>query len=735
MKRLTRSVCLSLAVSAPATAQWSSSPPTSAGTQWPSPPSSSTIAARPYSGWSSFSQQTLTPEFLTQANMEAQSDTMRSSGLQAHGYDYINVDSGWMGGFDEFGRPIPNLMTFPDIKAMYDHIHANGQKGGIYWIPGVEEPAVAANYPIMGTPYHIRDILAEPYRAGNSFGGDGTSPYHYKIDFSKPGAQEYMDSVVALFASWGVDFIKLDAVTPGSYSDDLRIDNRADVAAWSRAIAKTGRPIWFTVSWQLSKDYLDVWQRFSNARRIDDDVECEGRCATLTNWPRSYKRFRDLPNWQDTAGPFTGWNDLDALDIVNGSIDGLTTSEKMSTFSIWAMANSPMYLGGDLTKLTEPDRRIVTNDEALRLARSGRPGREKIGGDHPVWVSDQGGGVFYVAFFNMNDTPEIASFNWGDVGLVGALVSQDVWTGAWSGASFGTYTTRLEGHGVRLLKVWAAATPAPRAIASYEAESATLAGGAAAASCLQCSGGTKVGGLSVNPASTVRFADVRVARAGGYLMQVDSLTQGLRSFHYTVNDGPARTFNAGGGSFASPSSNRLPVCLKAGVNTISFSNATSYGPDLDRIVILGDGRSRLPTATTFEAENATLGAGVTAGFSNFASGLSKAGNVGGALGREVTFANVVVPATGDYQLEVDYMTNGPRSFQVSINGARARAFTVTGSSFDDPAVAMYKVRLKAGTNVIRFGNDAAPAPDLDRIVIAPWIGERAMTASTTQPCG
>ena len=196
---------------------------------------------RPYLGWSTFSEQTINGSFLTQANIQTQSDALKASGLQPHGFNYINIDSGWQGSFDANGRPIPNTSTFPDITALVQHIHQNGQKAGIYWIPGVEYPAVVANSPILGTPYHIQDILTVPYTAGNAFGGPGTSPYHYKIDFTKPGAQEYMNSVVALFASWGIDFIKLDGVTPGSDSNGLSIDNRADVAAWSKAIALSGR--------------------------------------------------------------------------------------------------------------------------------------------------------------------------------------------------------------------------------------------------------------------------------------------------------------------------------------------------------------------------------------------------------------------------------------------------------------------------------------------------------------
>ena len=52
------------------------------------------VGQRPYLGWSSFSQQTIDGSFLTQANMIAQSDALASSGIEAHGFRYINIDSG-----------------------------------------------------------------------------------------------------------------------------------------------------------------------------------------------------------------------------------------------------------------------------------------------------------------------------------------------------------------------------------------------------------------------------------------------------------------------------------------------------------------------------------------------------------------------------------------------------------------------------------------------------------------
>jgi hypothetical protein len=679
------------------------------------------VGQKPYLGWSTFSEQTINGSFLTQANITAQSDALASSGIQAHGFRYINIDSGWMGSFDGNGRPIPSTTTFPDIKALIDHIHQNGQKAGIYWIPGVEQPAVQANYPILGTQYHIQDILTVPYTAGNAFGGPGTSPYHYKIDFTKPGAQDYMNSVVALFASWGVDFIKLDGVTPGSYSDGLAIDNRLDVAAWSKAIAASGRPIWLTISWAIDQDYLADFEPYQNARRIEDDIECEGRCATLTDWQRIYQRFRDLPGWQNSASPSLGWNDMDSLDIGDGTLDGLTNNEKRTAVSLWAMANVPMYLGGDLTKIDSFGKQLVSNDEVVAVNQSGQPAKQVLGGDLPVWVSSLGNHTYYVALFNLNATPSVVHLPWNLLGVTGASQMRDLWNHQNLGPSALTYSTVLQGHDVRLLKVVTYGQAAPMPSTSYEAESAILGGSAVIADCTPCSGGAKVGGLGLGANNNVTFNNVYVPRAGVYLMQVDSMTQGLRSYLYNVNGGPFHTLNSGGGSFFIPASTIVPVQLQKGVNTIQFGNPTSYPPDLDRIVIRGNGDAPAPSATVYEAEAATLSGTVTAGFSNYSSGLSKAGNIGGGAGNAVTFSNVTVPSNGVYQLEIDYATSGPRSYFLTINDGTSQELDLNGSTFDEPTYTVLNVALHAGTNTLRFDNSTGYAPDLDRIVVAPTI--------------
>lgn len=681
----------------------------------------SSVGQRPYFGWSTFSEQTINSSFLTQSNIAAESDAMAASGLQQHGFQYINIDSGWMGSFDANGRPIPNTATFPNIQALIAHIHKNGQKAGIYWIPGVEYPAVAANYPILGTPYHIQDILTVPYTAGNAFGGPGTSPFHYKIDYTKPGAQEYTNSVVALFASWGVDLIKLDGVTPGSDSYGLSIDNRNDVAAWSKAITASGRPIWLTISWDLDEDYLNVWQQHANARRIDQDVECEGDCSKLTNWPRIYERFRDLVGWENAAGPSVGWNDLDSLELADGALDGLTNDEKQSALGLWTLANAPIILGGDLHNLDAFGKQLLTNDEVLAIDQTGKPAKQVLDGDIEVWVTNLGGGSYYVGIFNMNAAVTKAFIPWSLLGFTKAVQVRDLWAHRNLGSVSNGFSTVLNGHGSQLLKVSGIGRPAASPTTSYEAASAVLGGSASVASCPACSDGEKVGDLGLGANNTVSFNNVYAPAAGEYMMEVDSMTIGLRSYLYSVNAGPYQTLNCSGGSFLLPARTTVPVHLEKGMNTVTFGNPVSYPPDLDRIVISGNGDFPVPTTTSYEAEVATLNGSAAGVFSNYSSGLAKAGNIGGGAANTVTFSNITVPADGTYQLEIDYQTSGPRSFFMSVNGAAATELDLNGDTFNDPTPAVIPVNLRAGSNSIQFGNPSGYAPDLDRIVVAPLI--------------
>jgi alpha-galactosidase len=668
------------------------------------------LGRTPYRGYSTFSQQTIASNVMNEQNILAQSDAMRSSGLGAHGFQYINLDAGWNDGEDGYGRPLFNPATFPTFIAMIQHIHANGQKVGIYLNPGISKTAVQQNLPIYGTKYHALDVVAMPITGANVFNDAD------KIDYTKPGAQAYINSMIDLFASWGIDFIKLDAVSPGSYSDNLNINTIPDVQALSQAIAQSGAKIWLTVSWAIDEDYLSDWQQYSNARRIEGDVECEGDCPNLTEWQRVLVRFYDLIGWENAAGPKLGWNDLDSLEVGN-TTDGITETEQQTAMTLWSLGNAPLYLGGDLTKLTPFGLKLLTNDEVLGVQRSGHPAKQVNGGFTPVWVSDLGDGSYYVGIFNLNAFATRVQVNWKDLGFAGASEIRDLWNHVELEDCSGAFSDVLPGHGARLLRVKAFGKAPTVPAQIYGAQMATLFGNAQLATCSTCASGNKLTYLGIGAANYAVF-NVNVQRAGVYRMEVDSMTLGTRSFIINVNNGPGITLNLSGGSGNLPFATTIPVQLKAGANTIQFGNPVSYPPDMDRIIISGDGSEPYPDFTVYEAEYATLAgqAATSAGFCGVCSGLAAVGNLGGSS--TVTFENVTVAVAGTYLMEVDYMTQGQRSFFVSIDGNPAQELDLNGYSFGTPTSTLVPVKLHAGSNQIEFSNPNGAAPNLDSIVIS-----------------
>jgi len=387
------------------------------------------------------SEYTIT--WLNAANTRKQADILRKV-LGPYGYNYVNVDSGWCGGFDKYGRPIDDLKRFPGgMAALAKYVHHNGQKLGIYWIPGIQHSQWDANPPILGTKYHIRDIVAQPISAGNAFG-----EWHNKIDFSKPGAQEYIDSVIKLWASWGIDYLKMDGVGPGSDSD---VDSRDNIAAYSKAIKKCGRPIWFELSWRLDHKYVDFWQKNSNGWRVNDDVD--SLTHNISGWSQIQIRFAEAPQWSEDAGPGKGWNDFDAAPVGDGELDGLTDDERRTCMTLWAIECSPLFIGDDLAKLDSFGIKLLTNREVIAVNQAGRPAIQMVGGSHQVWRTDNGDGTVTVALFNLGNNAAHVSVNLDFLGYSGNQPVHDLWSHEDLGMAHGVFAADLSPHACRLVRI------------------------------------------------------------------------------------------------------------------------------------------------------------------------------------------------------------------------------------------------------------------------------------------
>jgi hypothetical protein len=322
-----------------------------------------------------------------------------------------------------------------------------------------------------------------------------------------------------------------------------------------------------------------------------------------------------------------------------------------------------------------------------------------------------------VGIFNLNAFATRVQVDWKDLGFASASQMRDLWSHADLGASAGTFSDVLPGHGARLLRVTACGKVPTAPVQTYGAQTATVYGNAQLSQCSTCASGYKLTYLGIGAANYAVF-NVNAARAGTYRLEVDSMTTGTRSFIINVNSGPDLTLNLSGGSGNLPFPTTIPVQLKAGANTIQFGNPVSYPPDIDLIRISGDGTEPYPNFTVYEAEYATLAgqAAASAGFCGACSGLAAVGNLGGTS--TVTFENVNVPVAGTYLMEVDYMTQGQRSFFVSINGNSAQELDLNGYSFGTPTNTLVPVTLHAGSNQIEFSNPNGAAPNLDSIVIS-----------------
>ena len=86
-------------------------------------------------------------------------------------------------------------------------------------------------------------------------------------------------------------------------------------------------------------------------------------------------------------------------------------------------------------------------------------------------------------------------------------------------------------------------------------------------------------------------------------------------------------------------------------------------------------------------------------------------------GNELTLNGITVGEAGNYTLQIDYILEGERGLWLSVNGGDPMGLSLKGTSWNVPSTAHVNVALRAGPNSVRFFNDRAYAPDLDRIVI------------------
>jgi hypothetical protein len=464
------------------------------------------VGMRPVLGWSSWSSFRGNA---SAAKDEAVARAMVSSGLAKLGYRYINQDDGWYecpGGLgssgsnparhgaptvDRWGIWIPNS-RFPaqgstnGIEALADYVHGLGLKFGIYVTPGISAEAVAKKTPVeqtiggrlTGRPsgYTADQIATNNPEQNYDCGGSGSNAGGMVgLNFSSPGAQMFVNSWADTLASWGVDFVKLDGIR---YPVDV-----PEIKAWSLALRQTGRPIDFDVTEGYTVELAPTLERYATQWEEGEDIECYScdkgvdnndsfpltDAFPLTVWTDSSEqaslgggpskvvsRFNYAAEWQPYAHP-GGFNDLDSVEIGNGSNDGLSFSARQTVLSLWSLASSPLILGSDLRFLAPEDLALLKNRAVLAVDQDGIAARRiRNTLTEQVFAKRERGGAVIVGLFNTNTRrPEQISIGPSEIGLTAGCRTHAL-ENLWShriGRTSGQIAATVPPEGVALFRV------------------------------------------------------------------------------------------------------------------------------------------------------------------------------------------------------------------------------------------------------------------------------------------
>ncbi|CAN5249155.1 glycoside hydrolase family 27 protein [soil metagenome] len=349
---------------------------------------------------------------------------------------------------DKWGRLMPQPTKFPSafggngFKQLADYVHGLGLQFGIHVMRGIPRQAVWSKSPVMGANGITADMIADT---------SSTCPWMnhmYGLNMSKPGAQEYLNSILQLYAAWGVDFIKVDDIS--------RPYRTAEIEGYEKAIAASGRPMPLSISpGETALTAKDHVTKHASMWRMADDF--------WDNWEMVLHMFNYAKSWEGTGGP-GHWPDCDMIQIGKLSKRGPVGPERYSRFTedelythmnFWCIYRSPLMLGGNLPDNRELELKLFTNEEVLAVNQQGENPRQVYKQDGSmIWVSNvQGSKDLYVGLFNIGDNTHDVVLDFASLKLKGNVAVRDLWKKGDLGAFKKKYTQKLNAHASVLLRL------------------------------------------------------------------------------------------------------------------------------------------------------------------------------------------------------------------------------------------------------------------------------------------
>lgn len=387
--------------------------------------------------------------------------------LKQYGWEYIVCDIQWYepkacsndyNNFaelccDEYGRLIPAQNRFPSskggkgFKPIADYIHSLGLKFGIHIMRGIPRQAVHADLPIKDSEYTARQVAHH-----FSICSWNTDMYGMK---NCDGAQDYYNSIIKMYADWGVDYIKCDdiAVTEfrkwdNPYSADYEIEMLRN------AIDSCGREIVLSLSpgpalrnkaehlkananmWRLTGDFWDLWEHL-------------------------YAMFDKCEEWQGVRG-VGSYPDCDMLPIgrisklcsyhgAQNRMSNFTHDEHYTLMTLWGIFGSPLMIGGNMPENDDFTLSLLNNAEYMNMHRTVKNSRmlcrnEENSKGYIIWDGENEESRF-VALFNTDEKP--ITINTAEKINISVDGSYDIW----QKCTVSENNITVQPHGARLLKL------------------------------------------------------------------------------------------------------------------------------------------------------------------------------------------------------------------------------------------------------------------------------------------
>jgi hypothetical protein len=316
---------------------------------------------------------------------------------------------------------------------------------------GIPRAAAHAHSEILDT-----DVTADEVADPSSICGWNPDMYGVR---DTAGGQAYYDSILRLYASWGVDFVKVDDIASNGLHPEDPYFTRYEVEMIRNAIDKSGKDMVLSLSpGPALIENAGHLEKYANMWRISNDF--------WDKWSDIKSMFSYCHTWEKEVSP-GNYPDCDMLPVgklcigfkENGKSKETTTrlskDEQITMLTLWCIFNSPLMIGSDLPSLDSWTYKLLTNRDVLYLLGNTFDMREISHTEKEIiWSSkDKNNSNQYLALFNISEEERVFNFQLTKLGISKAD-TYDCWSHIELDKSTMEIKARIKKHGAILLRLF-----------------------------------------------------------------------------------------------------------------------------------------------------------------------------------------------------------------------------------------------------------------------------------------